>query len=146
MITVQAAESSREVWQLACRLAAVRESLLIPLGRVRECGCGRHLLAAACAMILVFPGCKKQEEKKKPPPPTQTTQATQSMRAQYLSLLNVGKAQYENREAEKAIESFSQAVKVLPVETAGRLNLARAYLQARMNEKARNGARSWRST
>ncbi|MCZ6654120.1 MAG: FG-GAP-like repeat-containing protein, partial [Planctomycetota bacterium] len=67
---------------------------------------------------------------KQPPP------STQSIRAQYLSLLNVGKAHYENREAEKAIESFSSAVKLLPVEPAGRLNLARAYLHARLIEKA----------
>ncbi|MCH8912010.1 MAG: VCBS repeat-containing protein, partial [Planctomycetes bacterium] len=53
-----------------------------------------------------------------------------------MSLLNVGKAHYENREADKAIETFSKAVKLLPVEPAGRLNLARAYLQARLNEKA----------
>ncbi|MCH8964910.1 MAG: VCBS repeat-containing protein, partial [Planctomycetes bacterium] len=87
-------------------------------------------------MVLVFPGCKKQEEKKKqeeekkPPPPTQ------SVRDQYLSLLNVGKAQYENREPGKAIESFGQAVKLLPAEPAGRLNLARAHLLARANEQA----------
>ncbi len=89
-----------------------------------------QLFSVMCAAALMLSGCKKEE---KPAPPT-PKQGQESLKARYLSLMNVGKAHYENREADKAIESFAEAIKLLPTEVAARLNLARAYLLARKNE------------
>ncbi len=55
---------------------------------------------------------------------------------EYLRLMNVGKALYEQGDAARAVESFQRAVTLAPTQTDARLNLANAHLRAGQAEQA----------
>ncbi len=95
-----------------------------------------RLAIAAVVLAAVLPACRRDQPPKPPPNRDQPAENAESIRDRYLTLMNVGKAHYENRAAPAAIKAFEQAVELLPTETASRLNLARACVLDSRFERA----------
>lgn len=74
--------------------------------------------------LIVSTGCRKAEDTRSPAD------------GDFLTLMNVGKSQYEKGDAVKAISTFEQAVEQLPTSIDARLNLANAFLAAGRSDDA----------
>ncbi len=79
----------------------------------------RALLTATVLACCLMVACKKSE-----------TPGTASASGDFMTLMNVGKSQFEKGDSAEAVATFEKAVAMQPTSIDARLNLANAYLLA----------------